>query len=375
MIFNEIFHLLVLLGFPALAYRLQKASGKSWLSPVLLCYAVGILLANLPGLEQPLAVIEPLRDASILLGIPLLLFGTHLTAFLKQARNTLVGFGLVVLSGIISSLIMSLLFSNSIANISIYGGMLTGVYTGGIPNMNLVGMALNAPEEAFIYLNSADIITGGIFLLILLSVGKKVYGLFLTEKDNSYSDIEFDLEQSGKWPGIVPLLKSLLLGVFATGMAVGLTWLIKGNLESVALLLLLLTSVSLLFSFLPKVRSMKASYPAGEYLLLIFSIAIGMMADFSNFESQGLPILLFTGAVLFTAAIIHLFLSRLFKIDRDTTIITATAAFYGPPFVPQVAAAIQKPGLIFPGILCGLAGFAIGNYLGISIGSLLKYLL
>jgi uncharacterized membrane protein len=68
---------------------------------------------------------------------------------------------------------------------------------------------------------------------------------------------------------------------------------------------------------------------------------------------------------------LHLLLSKLFKIDRDTFLISSTAAIYGPPFVTQIATVIKNKYLLMPGILAGLLGYAIGNYIGLAVYYLL----
>jgi uncharacterized membrane protein len=70
--------------------------------------------------------------------------------------------------------------------------------------------------------------------------------------------------------------------------------------------------------------------------------------------------------------IVHVGLSRIFKVDTDTTIITITSLTYSPPFVPAVAAAIRNKEVILTGITNGIIGYAIGNYLGVFIAYILK---
>jgi uncharacterized membrane protein len=59
-------------------------------------------------------------------------------------------------------------------------------------------------------------------------------------------------------------------------------------------------------------------------------------------------------------------------VDRDTLIITSTAAIFGPAFIAPVAQAIGNREIIPIGIALGLIGFAIGNYLGMGLAFILK---
>jgi uncharacterized membrane protein len=43
-----------------------------------------------------------------------------------------------------------------------------------------------------------------------------------------------------------------------------------------------------------------------------------------------------------------------------------------PPFVPVVAAAMRNKEVVVPGMIIGVIGYAIGNYLGVAIAYLLK---
>ena len=70
--------------------------------------------------------------------------------------------------------------------------------------------------------------------------------------------------------------------------------------------------------------------------------------------------------------ILHIFIARIFKIDADTVLISGTALICSPPFVPVAAGAIKNRDVILTGMVVGIAGYAIGNYLGIAVAYLLK---
>ena len=55
------------------------------------------------------------------------------------------------------------------------------------------------------------------------------------------------------------------------------------------------------------------------------------------------------------------------KIDADTVIISGSALICSPPFVPVIAGALRNREVILTGLAVGIAGYAVGNYLGIII--------
>lgn len=63
---------------------------------------------------------------------------------------------------------------------------------------------------------------------------------------------------------------------------------------------------------------------------------------------------------------------RIFKINGDLVLVSSIALINSPPFVPMVAAILNNKDIILPGIAIGLLGYAVGNYLGIGIFTLLS---
>ena len=125
---------------------------QNWLTPVLLCYALGIILANIPGLHFDQKTAKTASEATILLAIPLLLFATDLRGWFRYAKSTILSFGLCVFSGILMSILMGLVFKNEMADSWKVAGMMAGFFTGGAPNMNAIGIGLDAKESLIVYL-------------------------------------------------------------------------------------------------------------------------------------------------------------------------------------------------------------------------------
>ncbi len=61
--------------------------------------------------------------------------------------------------------------------------------------------------------------------------------------------------------------------------------------------------------------------------------------------------------------ILHLILAKIFRIDADNFLITATAFVFSPPFVPLVANALKNKDVIVTGITGGVIGYVIGKLL------------
>ena len=331
-----------------------------------------MIVGNLPGFSIDTELAHQFSEVTVLLAIPLLLFSTDIPAWLRHAPQTLLAFGLCVLSGLVASTVVAFNFPLEGFENWMVSGMLVGVYTGGTPNMQAIGMALNAGEEVYVLLNAADIFCGGLYLLFLVSVAHRFLGWFLPdfEGDRGLDSTE-ESTAGGRWRWL-DLGMALGLTLLIIGTSLGLVWALTGGLKASSWIILLLTAGSIAASFSPRVRSWRGAFEAGEYFLLMFCVAIGSLSNFQEMLAGSTSIIPFTASVLLLTVALHFALSALFRIDRDTTLITSSAALYGPVFIGQIASVIGNRTLGFSGMATGLIGYALGNFLGIGMAALLQ---
>ena len=377
--FWTILQLIILFFFPFLSRRLERMKLlPSWLSPVVLCYAIGIFLSNLTPFPLNAALSEHSSEVAIVIAIPLLLFGTNLKLWFQQAKGSLISFGLCVFSGVLASAVAAYFFRHQLDDTWQLAGMFTGIYTGGTPNMQAIGLALGASQETIILVSAADVFWGGIYLILLTSVAPKIYQYILPfqQQYNATSATETEHIPDAPYPiNFKDALKAIGLSLIVILISAGVTYLFFGNLKQVSFLILMLTSLSILASLSTRVRALENTFETGEYFLLIFCVALGMLADFSAIASSGIQILWFMGVVMWSTIILHTILARQFKINRDVYLFTSVAALYGPAFIGQIASTLKNRDLIFAGMAMGLLGYAVGNYLGIGLAYLLRWLI
>jgi uncharacterized membrane protein len=259
--------------------------------------------------------------------------------------------------------------------------------------MIAIGHGLNAGPERIMLLQTADMIGGGIYFFMLLSIMpramKKILpeykpvGSYNIDEAKYYAETFSGEKQSVKpfkaFMSRVSLVSvSIICVLISTGICLllpsryGNTGLAKLG-EYTALIMLLVTSFGIILSFVKKIRNAPGSYSSGQYFLLMFSVGMGLCFDLSAVSSS-LVLLGMLLIIQFGTVLLHIIMARIWKIDYHTMIITSTAGVFGPAFIIPVANALHNDEIILPGILCGILGYAIGNYLGIGVGQLL-YLL
>jgi len=361
-------------ALPGIAmYTTQRLRVQGWLSPVVICYGLGIVAGNIPSLELNTTVADYMTKLTVPLAIPMLLIITDLKRWLNYAGSALLSFFLALVAVTVTTFLVAWLFLGDTDQGWIYSGMLAGVYTGGTPNMSAVGLALEADEETFVLLNAADIAVSATYLLFLTSIGQKVMLLFCppfqpTDGQQAENEPVYGADRPGP---VHQYLITLGISAVICGLSGGITYLVHGDMQ-IAFLIMLLTTFSIIGSFFPRLRRLRGAYDFGQYLLLIFAVAMGMLSDFTKLMDASSTIFLYTFAVVGGSILIHYVLAALFRIDADTVLITSTASLFGPIFIGHVATALRNKDVIFSGMAMGLLGYAFGNYLGIGIAYWIK---
>lgn len=369
------FQVLAMLIFPYLAQR-SKHWGKlgNFLSPVVLCYIFGMILSNFNLIQTPIAFRETCSQFSIALALPLLLYSSDLGFVYRNLKVFLLSFALAILAAVLATGTIAYVFFSHIPHIDQAAGMLLAVYVGGTVNLFATGYGLGATADYIGLVNAADIVVGGTYLLILTSVGPKLVALVLHRKPSStYTHSIEEEAEPAPAPGMI--LACLASSIVIFGISVGLSFLIFGNLKNGAFLILCLTTISIVASRLELIKKLKGSFQVGEYLLLMFCVGLGLLADLEQLVGGGFSIVLLTISTILGTVGLHLLLAKIFKVDDEAFLVTSTATIFGPPFIPQIAATIGNPKVILPGIAAALMGIMLANYLGIGLGWFINWIL
>ncbi len=365
---------IIILGPIPLQMYLKDTKVGNILSPIVVAYMIGIAISTFKIFPLSESISDWGTKISIMLAIPLLLFGADIIGWLKHSRSTVLSFLYAVIAAFVSCVVYGILFRGKITGVEEYSGMLFGVYTGGTATMNAVAIGLDVTPKVFAFVNSIEIFVGGIYLLFLTSVAPMFFGSFLRKYKFEDGDVNEYEEDGFSWSNLPGMLKSLGLSVLIIGVTLGVILGVFGTMDKSTLIIIILTTLSIGCSFIPAVGKWKGSFDVAEYLLLVFSIAAGMLCDFAIVINEGGLMLLYTALTWITVVFIHTLLSWMSKIDRDTTMITSTAALYGPAFIGQIATILGNKRIIIAGIATGIMGYAIGNYLGLAVTYLLRIL-
>lgn len=369
----------VFVGFPALAvYGANRNKALEWLSPVVLCYLLGIILGNLPGWTPDNELANSVTEITVLLAIPLLLFSTDFPKWLRMAPKAVLSFGLATLAVMVAAAVTTVVMSNQDPETWKMAGMTVGVYTGGTPNMSAIGLALGVTDEKFVLVNGADVVLSAVYLLFLMTIAQRVLLKFLPAFQRT-GVADGEPHASGMESDPMLALKTrprevagaMGLSVLIAGFTVGVVSIFDGSLP-IAPVILSVTTLGIALSFVPRIRDLAGSYETGQYLLLIFAVGIGTLANLREMADAFSTVFVFVAIVLGGSILLHYVLAAIFRIDADTVLITSTAAVFGPAFIGPIAAVLKNREIVVSGLTTGVVGYAVGNYAGLAIAYVLR---
>jgi uncharacterized membrane protein len=349
--------------------------------------AAGIDLSTFFEAETINTVQTNVSKVSIAIALPLLLFSIHVKSALNMAGDTLKGMGLALLSVMVISTIGAIIFNDQVADAWQVAGMSVGAYTGGGPNMAAIKTAIDGKESIFITMVTYDILFSAIYLIFVMAFGQKIFGLFLNkyQPKNEQGDIDYagmehmtdETAHGYKKLLSITLAPQTLAALLSSGIVVGLALfiasLVPKTYESTTTIIGI-TSLGLAASFIPKIRNLANSFQLGMYLILVFCFTMGTMTDTGIFTNIDLGLASYISFILIGSLIMQALLCKLFNVDTDTFLITSSAAIMSVPFIPVIAGALKNREILLPGFAAAIMGYAVGNYLGIIVANLSRFL-
>jgi uncharacterized membrane protein len=320
-----------------------------------------------------------LMSITILLAIPLMLFSANIQQWGRMAGKTMASLFIGLFSVVLVIVAGYFIFQGSgIKDLWKLSGLLIGVYTGGTPNLASLKLMLDVDADTYILTHTYDLVVGVFYLAFLMTIGQKLFHRFLPKFPIPLDHVTVkDLDGKDPFWGIlrrekfVPLLKAyaLAIGIFAVGGA--LSMLVPDHMLMVVVILTI-TTLGILASMIPAINRIDKTFESGMYLILIFSIVVASMADVRNFAGLTPGLFAYISMAVFGSLFLHVLLSKLFRIDSDTTMITSVAFICSPPFVPVIAGALGNRHIMVSGITIGIIGYAMGNYLGFLVANVLR---
>ncbi len=366
----------------ALAFLLDRwvpALGK--LGASLLALIFGALLSNFGVVPAKSPIYDAISGPVTSLAIAWLLLSVNLRDLRRAGPRMMGAFGLALVGTVLGAFVGALMYSGSFgAQTWKLAGTLTGTYSGGSLNFVAVGRALHLPPTLFAGGTAADALTTGIWMAATLVLPIWLARFYppvpasALELDAGPATAEGATAPHEHHPFFASASVSTL--DLAVLLATGLLLLIASNLVASWIpqipAVLWLTTFALLVGQTRPFHRPEGALQLGNLALHVFFVVIGIWSRVSEIAAVGIVVFLYTSTVVGVQGLVVYGVGRLARLDVGSLSVASQAAIGGPSTALAVAASREWPGFVLPGIIVGLLGYAVGNYLGIGVANLVR---
>lgn len=377
--------LAVLLG--AIYFSLKMVNRYVWaerLSTIMWIIFTSAILSNVGLIPTDAPLYSSLIDFTVPFAVCVILFTVSLKDVLAAGRAMLAAFGLATLGTVLGVVIASLTLEPFLANILAerswtIAGPYTGTYIGGSLNFFALWTALEVGNpDLLAAANAVDNLTLFPLYAMWMFIPTALAGKYVVAKrwEMHFDDDEGDSKQDEK-PPLDPLhvvtLFFLAIGVMAIS-----NWLKVAVVDRVfpsVPAILIVTTLALILAQIGPVRRLKGAWEIGDLAFWLFFAAVGALINFYQAIILS-PVLFAYVIIIMTVHFVFLYgTGRLFKMDLGVLTIASVATKAGPPLVVPVAEAKGWRHLVLPGIILGMLGYAIGNYVGYAVAHSIRIML
>lgn len=360
-------------------------------SAALMALLGGLVLSNAGILPFASPAYDFVNDHFILVAIPLLLFKADLRVILRQGGRVLAGFmvsaaGVVAGAGIAFALI-------EVPESARYAGMLVGGYTGGSLNFVAVSQAVGMEPTLGTAALAAETLAGVSYLFALAVLptvaavrrwlplrgpetgaagGSAAGGGAADPSRGGGTDTSAGgggagaADEQGPGPDWIAHVAAAL-GMSLVVCAAGV-WL-AGAFGHPQYAVLAITALAVILANVAPARlaRLKGDQQLGMLLLYVFFVVYAAGADIRSLFGAAALMLSYAFVVILIQALVSAVGARVFRFSYAEMLIASNACVLGPPTAAALAAGRGWHGLVTPGILTGVFGYVVGNFLGVSV--------
>lgn len=364
----------VLLVGAAFAFWAEKqhwgrlASGPVW------AIVFGLVLSNLGLIPSSAPAFALVSDLLVPAAIPLLLFKADIRRIIAESGPMLLAFGIGV-TGAVAGAIIGFKILPLGENAAQLAGVFTATYTGGSMNFVAVAKAVGFDSSSqYAAAMAADNLVGTPYLLVLVLIPasallRRWFPSGAIERANEDAgDSNTDLEHGALnlLHMSVGLALSLVICTLGYAMASAM------GIERYGILFITALGVAVANLFPAKMASLEGDFALGTFFMYLFFVTIGASANILALAGDALVLVPYAVIIIAVHLAVLLAGTRLLKIDLAEAMVASNACIMGPATAAAIAASQGWRQLVTPGVLIGVLGYVIANFLGVTVFEMLK---
>ena len=353
----------------------QRVRWVQTISSAVVCTLLGIALSNLGVIPHTSPAYDAVNTYAIPYAIVLVILATDVAELRLAGGPMLFAFVLACVGSGVGGVVSGVFFAPSVGpeTWKLAGQFVAG-FSGGGMNFVAVGRGLETEPTLFAAATVVNNLSTVPWMLAQIVIYRWLSPFFRTSAGASSGSPERGAEIRDRWSHATLDIRDLALLAAAPLTVIWAADRLSPLLPGFPTVLWQ-TTLAIVAAQIPGLKGARGSAMASYFALHVFFVAIGTASIVSEVFRYGLPLVLFMVSVIAIHAVIVYGVGRLAGLDLETVTIASQATVGGPGSALALAMSMQWTSLATPGIIVGIFGYAIGNYVGFACAYLTRALL
>ena len=343
----------------------KKTSGVIW------ALGVSMLLSNTGIIPFSSPTYDFVGGSLVPLAIPLLLLKGDLRRIFRESGGVMIFFCIASMATVAGAVI-----GFYIMDLGEIGPKVAGVYTGGwiggAVNVLAVSQAVEMTTQEFSVAISASSVVSMSALMLLIAIPSigLIKRMVPTQVDKSAQVLPIEPEQD-ETPTLhlTHISGALALSFIICALAQSIAqWL---QLTQYSILFITVLTIAVANAFPGKMAGLKGDFELGMLLMYLFFVAVGAGTDAISFIASAFHLFVYGMLIIIIHLVLVLFAARVMKVGMAEAIVASSAALVGPAVTAAIATSKGWKHLVTPGIMCGVFGYVIGTFIGVTVTTVL----
>ena len=364
----------VLIGIAGFGFWADSTRIGKQVSGVGIMLVVAMIFGNLGVIPHAAPAYDVVWSFLIPVAVPLLLLKANLRRIIPETGPMLGAFFLGVAGTLVGAVLGLLLLPLGDAGPDL-AGILSATYIGGSMNFAAVAEALDFTESTLLTATlAADNVVGTLHILLVVLIPS--VAILRRWIPSPIVETAEPLVGDEAAPGnelipfnLVHICLVLTISLCIAAIGYGLAGLL--NIPNYGILFI--TAITLLVAnvFHHQLENLHGGFETGMMMMYIFFATIGAGADVAVMVDAGVMIFVYASFIVLTHVVVIVLGAKLFKMDLAEVVVASLACIGGPVAPAAISASRGWRTLVTPGLMVGILGYAIANFIGVGLTSLL----
>ncbi|MCP4299761.1 MAG: DUF819 family protein [Gammaproteobacteria bacterium] len=362
----------VLLGLAYLGFWIdnhpigKKTSGVVWV------LVAAMLLSNFGIIPFTSPAYDFVGAYMVSLAIPLLLFKADIRKIFRESGKVIITFAIASAATVIGAVMGFYLMDLGEIGPKV-AGVYAGGWIGGAVNFLAISQVVEMTETEFTSSISASSVVSILALMMLIALPsiRLVTRFIPTSFVDTIPEHEKQALKESQRAKIylrhVSGALALSFGICAVSAAVG-EFIGKPHYT----ILFVTISTILIANLYPKgMAELEGEFELGMIFMYVFFAMVGSSTNATAFIGSAMNLFVYGMMIIIVHLVLLLAIAKLIKVDLAEAIVASAACLVGP--APTAAIAITQGwrSLVTPGIMCGIFGYVIGTFIGVTVTAFL----